>query len=207
MRDIGALFPTLNRDRYLQFVQVLSQSSGSILNNANLARTLGVSEPTIRDWLRITHDTFLWRHLPAWNRSLAKQVVKHPKGLLRDSGLLHRLLRIATPELLATHPLLRNSWEGMVIELLLRGFENHGIRVNGSHFRTRGGAEIDLILEGDFGLIPVEVKHTTLTNRRGLRALQEFVWEYKCPLGLIISRDEQPRQLEERILVVPVGGL
>ena len=63
-----------------------------------------------RDWLRIAHDTFLWRHLPAWNRSLAKQVVKHPKGLLQDSGLLHRLLRIATP-----------CWEGMVIELRCAG--------------------------------------------------------------------------------------
>ena len=74
-----------------------------------------------RDWLRIAHDTFLWRHLPAWNRSLAKQVVKHPKGLLQDSGLLHRLLRIATP-----------CWEFMGRHghrVALRGFENHGLQV------------------------------------------------------------------------------
>lgn len=207
MRDIGALFPTLNRDRYRQFVQVLSQSSGSILNNANLARTLGVSEPTIRDWLRIAHDTFLWRHLPAWNRSLAKQVVKHPKGLLRDSGLLHRLLRIATPELLDTHPLLGNSWEGMVIELLLRGFENHGIRVNGSHFRTRGGAEIDLILEGDFGVTSGRGQAHHLDQPTRSSGLAGVCAGVQVSAGADHPRDEQPRQLEERILVVPVGSL
>jgi hypothetical protein len=94
LRDIGALFPNLNRDRYRQFIALLSQHSGNILNNADIARTLGVSEPTVRDWLGIAHDTFLWRHIPAWDRSPAKQLVRHPKGFLRDSGLLHRLLRI-----------------------------------------------------------------------------------------------------------------
>ena len=65
LRDIGALFPGLNRDRFRQFVNLLSQHSGNILNNADIARTLGVSEPTVRDWLHIAHDTFLWRHIPA----------------------------------------------------------------------------------------------------------------------------------------------
>lgn len=87
LRDIGALFPNLNRDRFRQFITLLSQHSGNILNNADIARTLGVSEPTVRDWLGIAHDTFLWRHIPAWDRSTAKQLVKHPKGFLRDSGL------------------------------------------------------------------------------------------------------------------------
>ncbi|MBV5307628.1 MAG: DUF4143 domain-containing protein [Desulfobulbaceae bacterium] len=92
LRDIGALFPGLNRDRYRQFISLLSQYSGNIINNADIARTLGVSEPTVRDWLHIAHDTFLWRHIPAWDRSPAKQLIKHPKGFLRDNGLLHRLL-------------------------------------------------------------------------------------------------------------------
>lgn len=84
LRDIGALFPNLNRDRYRQFIAMLSQFSGNILNNADIARMLGISEPTVRDWLNIAHDTFLWRHIPAWDRSSAKQLVKHPKGFLRS---------------------------------------------------------------------------------------------------------------------------
>ena len=210
LRDIGALFPNLNRDRFRQFVALLSQHSGNILNNADIARTLGVSEPTVRDWLRIAHDTFLWRHIPAWDRSPAKQLVKHPKGYLRDSGLLHRLLRIPDHQLLATHPVVGKSWEGMVVETLLRGFENAGIDVEPFHYRTRGGAEIDLILEGQFGnaqLLPVEIKLTQQGDKRALRSLSEFVAAHDCPLGLVINNDERARWLDERILAIPAACL
>jgi uncharacterized protein len=210
LRDIGALFPNLNRDRYRQFISLLSQFSGNILNNADIARTLGVSEPTVRDWLNIAHETFLWRHIPAWDRSAAKQLVKHPKGYLRDSGLLHRLLRIPDSDMLATHPAVGKSWEGMVVETLLRGFENAGIDVQPFHYRTRGGAEIDLILEGQFGganLLPVEIKLTQLSDKRALRLLSEFVTAHDCPLGLIINNDERPRRLDERIIAIPAGSL
>ncbi|MEO8120214.1 MAG: ATP-binding protein [Rhodoferax sp.] len=210
LRDIGALFPNLNRDRYRQFIALLSQLSGNILNNADIARTLGVSEPTVRDWLGIAHNTFLWRHIPAWDRSAAKQLVKHPKGFLRDSGLLHRLLRIQDIDMLATHPAVGKSWEGMVVGTLLRGFENAGIDVNPFHYRTRGGAEIDLILEGQFGnahLLPVEIKLTQQSDKRALRSLSEFVAAHNCPLGLVINNDERPRWLDERILAIPAASL
>ena len=156
------------------------------------------------------HDTFLWRHIPAWDRSAAKQLVKHPKGYLRDSGLLHRLLRIQDADMLATHPVVGKSWEGLVVETLLRGFENAGIDVNPFHYRTRGGAEIDLILEGQFGsasLLPVEIKLTQQSDRRALRSLSEFVAAHDCPLGLIINNDERPRWLDERIFAIPVACL
>lgn len=210
LRDIGALFPNLNRDRYRQFIALLSQLSGAILNNADIARTLGVSEPTVRDWLNIAHDTYLWRHIPAWDRSGAKQLVKHPKGFMRDSGLLHRLLRIADPAMLATHPAVGKSWEGMVVETLLRGFENAGISVKPYHYRTRGGAEIDLILEGPFGapgLLPVEIKLGQQSDKRALRSLSEFVAAHDCPLGLVINNDERPRRLDDRILAIPAASL
>lgn len=210
MRDIAALFPALNRDRFAQFINLLGQHSGNILNNADLARTLGVSEPTVRDWLHIAHGTFLWRHIPAFDRSPAKQLVKHPKGYLRDSGLLHRLLRIPDAALLRTHPVAGKSWEGMVVETLLRGFENAGIEVQPFHLRTRGGAEIDLILQGPFGtaqLLPVEIKLTQQSDKRALRTLSEFVSSHDCPLGLVINNDERPRWLAERILSVPLASL
>src|SRR3989339_105373 len=210
LRDIAALFPGLNRDRFRQFITLLSQHSGNILNNADIARTLGVSEPTVRDWLGIANDTFLWRHIPAWDQSTTKQLVKHPKGYLRDSGLLHRLLRIPDAPMLRTHPVAGKSWEGMVVETLLRGFENAGLEVQPFHYRTRGGAEIDLILQGRFGpsdLLPIEIKLTQHGDKRALRALSDFVSTHDCPLGLVINNDERPRWLDERILSIPAASL
>jgi predicted AAA+ superfamily ATPase len=210
LRDIGALFPGLNRDRFRQFVNLLSQHSGNILNNADIARTLGVSEPTVRDWLHIAHDTFLWRHIPAWSQSSIKQLVKHPKGYMRDTGLLHQLLRIPDSELLVTHPVVGKSWEGMVVEQLLRGFENAGFDVQPFHYRTRGGAEIDLILQGRFGSaqwLPVEIKLTQQGDKRALRALAEFITANDCPLGLVINNDARARWLDDRILAIPAACL
>lgn len=207
MRDVGALFPTLNRDRYRQFIQVLSQTSGQILNNADIARSLGVSEPTVRDWLTIAHGTYLWRHLPAWDRSPHKQLVRHPKGHLRDSGLLHRLLQLPDSDSLATHPLAGRSWEAYVIEQLLRGFANAGLQVAPFHYRTRGGAEVDLILAGDCGLLPVEIKLGTRIEPRALRTLEEFVADHDCPLGLVVGNDEKPRRLGERVISIPAASL
>ena len=207
LRDIAALFPNLNRDRYRQFIQLLSHLSGSILNNAEIARTLGVSEPTVRDWLAIAHGTFLWRQVPAWDRSPHKQLVRHPKGYLRDSGLLHRLLQVADADALATHPMNGRSWEGMVVETLLRGFGNAGIRMNPFHYRTRGGAEIDLILDGEAGILPVEIKLGGQADPRALRALREFVDAHDCRLGLVIDNGEKPRRLDERIVSLPAASL
>lgn len=138
---------------------MLGQTSGTILNNAEIARTLGVSEPTVRDWLTIAHGTYLWRHVPAWDRSPHQQLVlRHPKGDLRDSGMPHRLLQVPDADRLAAHPQAGRWWEHYVVELLLRGFANTGRQARPFHYRTRGGAEIDLILDGDCGLLPVEIK-------------------------------------------------
>jgi len=207
MRDISILFPNMNRDRYRQFILLLAQASGTIMNNAEFARILGISEPTVRDWIQIAHGTFIWRHIPAWDRSLQKQLVKHPKGILRDSGLLHRLLHIEDVNLLTAHPLAGRSWEGMIIEILLRGFADFGLSVQPFHYRTRGGAEIDLILESDFGLLPIEIKLTSIPDKRKLRALSEFILRHQCPLGIVITGDKQARQLTEKIIAIPATAL
>ena len=207
LRDIGALFPNLNRDRFRQFIQLLPNVSGTILNNAEIARTLAVSEPTVRDWLTIAHGTFLWRHIPAWHRSPHKQLVKHPKGYVRDSGLLHRLLYLNDAQALRVHPIQGRSWEGLVVEQLLRGFASLGATIAPYHYRTRGGAEIDLILDGDAGLVPVEIKLASATPRKELTALREFVSDNDCAIGLVINNDERSRQLDDRIVSIPAAAL
>lgn len=207
LRDIGALFSNLNQDRFRSLILLLCHLSGTILNNAEIARTLGVSEPTVRDWLTIADGTYMWRHLPAWDRSPHKQLVRHPKGWLRDSGLAHRLLQIPNADALATHPAAGRSWEAYAGEQLLRGFAAVGIAVTPHHYRTRGGAEIDLVLAGETGPLPVEIKLGATTETRSLRALAEFVTDHNCTIGLVINNDDRPRLLSERIVSVPAAAL
>jgi hypothetical protein len=202
-RDVASLFPGLDHDRFRQFLNMLGGLSGTILNYSDLARALGVSQPTARDYMDIAHGTFVWRRLPAYSGNPLKRVVKHPKGYLRDSGLLHHLLRIADLDMLLGHPSAGRSWEGMVIEELLRGLNARGTAFDAYHYRTGVGGEIDLVLQGDFGLIPIEIKHTQTVRVQELQAMEHFIRDSKCRYGLVINNDEAPRLYTERILGVP----
>jgi hypothetical protein len=205
-RDLPRLFPGLDRQKFRLFVQMLAQLSGSIINYSDVARALGVSQPTARDYFHIAHGSFIWRHLPAYEKNAAKRVVKHPKGYLRDSGLLHFLLHLQDRDDLMAHPRMGASWEGMVIENLVRGLAAAGVDFNAFHYRSGGGAEIDLVLEGEFGLLPVEIKHTQHVDARSLRALRDFVAERGCRYGIVINNDERPR-LDENLVSLPFAAL
>lgn len=206
-RDLPRLFPQLDRQKFRLFVQMLAQLSGSIINYSEVARALGVSQPTARDYFHIAHGTFLWRHLPAYEKDATKRVVKHPKGYLRDSGLLHYLLHLRDREDLLAHPRMGQSWESMVIETLLRGLSAEGVDYRAYHYRTGAGAEIDLVLEGEFGLLPIEIKHTGHVDTRSLRALRDFVNERGCRYGIVINNDEAPRRLDENLIGLPCAVL
>ena len=206
-RDLPRLFPGLDRQKFRLFVQMLAQLSGSIINYSDVARALGVSQPTARDYFHIAHGSFVWRHLPAYEKNAAKRVVKHPKGYLRDSGLLHFLLHLQDRDDLMAHPRMGASWEGMVIENLVRGFAAAGVDFQAFHYRSGGGAEIDLVLEGEFGLLPVEIKHTQHIDGRALRALRDFVAERGCRYGIVINNDERPRLLDDKLIGIPLAAL
>lgn len=206
-RDVGRLFPGLSQPKFQRFVQHIGGLSGTVLNYADVGRALGVSQPTARDYFDIAHGTFLWRRVPAYEKNAMKRIVKHPKGYLRDSGLLHHLLRIHDLDALLAHPHMGASWEGMVIEEILRQLTWTGVGFDAFYYRTAAGAEVDLVLEGDFGLVPIEIKSGQTVDPRRLRSLRDFIKERGCRFGLVISNDIAPRLYDERIVGLPFAWL
>ena len=206
-RDVARLFPGLDQNKFRLFLQMLAGLSGTIINYSDVARALGVSAPTVRDYFEIAHGTFVWRRIPPYEKNAMKRIVKHPKGHLRDSGLLHYLLRIPDARALAGHPQVGRSWESMVIEEIIRQLTCVGASFDYYFYRTAAGAEVDLVLEGDFGLVPVEIKHTQTIDPRKLHSLKDFVRERRCRMGLVINNDQAPRLYDESILGLPFAYL
>lgn len=206
-RDVARLFPGLDSQRFRLFIRLLAGLSGDVLNYSEVARALGVSHPTARDYFEIAHGSFLWRQLPAYHHSSVKRLVKHPKGYLRDSGLLHRLLHIPDRDSLLAHPRVGASWEGLVVEEILRQFTCKGVAVEASFYRTGAGAEVDLVCEGAFGHLPVEIKHRQRVDRRDLRGIRDFMEEQSSPVGVVINNDEHPRRYTETLVGVPFTHL
>ncbi len=205
-RDIKKLFPRLDAIRYRRFISMLSSLSGTIINKAQLGRSVDVSEVTIRDYLDIADKTFYWRTLPSYENSSSKSIVKMPKGIIRDSGINHYLTGIDSREKLLRSPQVGHNFESFIIEEIIKGIHATNVtRWDYFYFRTKNGAEIDLVLEGSFGLLPIEIKLGQQVTLRQLTALQQFIERNHLPFGLIINNSNEVRMLNEKIIQIPAG--
>jgi len=144
---IGTPSPAL-----LRFWTMLAHYHGQVWNAAEPARSLGVSEPTIRRYLDILSGVFMARQLLPWHANLKKRQVKAPKIYFRDTGLLHYLLGIRSEKDLLGHPKSVASWEGYVIEETIKAIEPE----ESYYWAIHGGAEIDLVLVKEGRLLGVE---------------------------------------------------
>jgi uncharacterized protein len=164
-RDVPMFGPRVPAETLERLWTMLAHNQGTLLNASRLASGLAVSAPTVTSYIGLLVDLLLVRRLPPFHANVGKRLIKSPKTYVRDSGLVHALLGIATYDELLGHPVVGPSWEGFVIENLLAAAP---ARTRASFYRTARGAEIDLLLElgGRHGTWAVEIK-------RGLAAKVE----------------------------------
>lgn len=203
-RDIGRLFPGINRHTFRLFIQSLSFHSGCVLNRSKLARAVEVSSPTIRLYLEILHGTFVWRNLKSFERNNLKKVQKMPKGFFRDGGILHHLLKIVDIDDLLIHPVAGRSFEAFIIEEIIRGFGcTMSPGIDFYYYRTRDKSEVDLIVEGMFGVLPIEVKLGHKLHKRSLTGLKNFMSDTGAGLGIIVNNADRAEYLADNIVQIP----
>lgn len=153
-RDLPQLGIGIPAAALLRFWRMLAHVHGNVWSAADPARSLGVSQPTIKRYIDILTGMFLVRQLAPWHENLGKRQVKSPKMYLRDSGLLHAIVGVRNERELLSHPRSGASWEGYVIEQVLaitRPDEAY-------YWATHEGAELDLLLMKNGRRIGVEVK-------------------------------------------------
>jgi predicted AAA+ superfamily ATPase len=167
-RDIPQFAPRTSPTAIGRLWRMLAHAQGTPLNKARLAGNLEVSSPTITAYLDLLGDLLLVRQLPPWSGNLSKRLVRTPKVYLRDSGLVHALLGLATLDDVLSHPVVGASWEGFVIEQLIAAA---GPQRQAMYFRTAAGAEADLVFErGGRVEMVIEVKRSSApTVSSGLR--------------------------------------
>lgn len=207
-RDVAKLFQKLNKIKYQRFIKMLGKLSGTIVNKSNLARALEISEGSAREYLKIADGTFLWREILSYENSLIKTIVKMPKGHIRDSGLLHFLLNIRTIDDLYSDPVVGHSFEGFVVEEIIKGLNATTVtNWRADYFRTRKGSEVDLILQGYFGVLPIEIKYSASVSIKQLRSLNDFIERHNLSFGMVISQCNETVWLSDKIVQIPIGWL
>ncbi|MCK6553733.1 ATP-binding protein [Candidatus Binatia bacterium] len=177
-RDIPQLGITIAAAAMRRFWTMLAHYHGQTLNASELARSMSLSDKTIRAYLDILTGTFMVRQLQPWFENVGKRQVKAPKVYLRDSGLLHALLGLGDRDALLAHPRVGASWEGFAVEQVVRAIEPP----EAYFWATHGGAELDLLFVHRGCRYGVEVKFSeapvlTASMRIALHDLRlEHLW-------------------------------
>ncbi len=185
----------------LRFWTMLAHYHGQVWNAAEHARALGVSESTCRRYLDLLSDALMIRILQPWHANLRKRQVKSPKIYVRDSGLLHQLLGIASDKALLSHPRLGASWEGFVMEQVL-SVEPHDEAL---FWATHQGAEMDLILRRGDRLLGVECKRADAP--RMTPSLHIALGDLQLERVAVIYPGDKRYPLSDRVEAVPLEAL
>jgi len=195
LRQWGIIAPSLT---LLRFWTMLAHYNGQLWNVAEPARSLGISEPTVRRYLDILTGLFMIRQLQPWHANLKKRQIKAPKIYFRDTGLLHQLLGIRSEQELFGHPKCGASWEGYVIEEVLKT-----INPDENYFwGTHNGAEIDLVMVKDGRMLGVECKRVDAP--RLTPSMRIALEDLKLERIIVVYPGERRYALAENIHAVPL---
>ncbi|MBN9350054.1 MAG: ATP-binding protein [Chitinophagaceae bacterium] len=165
-RDLRMLGLPMQPTEITRLLQMLAHQHGQLLNHSNLARSLGISMPSVKKAMYYLEEAMLIRTLQPWFINVGKRLVKSPKVFIRDSGMLHNLLFVQSYEQLMGHPQAGHSWEGFVLQQILTILPEN---IHPWFYRSQDNAEIDLILtKGNRAQCAIEIKLTNAPEiRRG----------------------------------------
>lgn len=171
VRDIAAVH---SLPLFQRFLRLAAARCGQLLNLASLANDCGVALNTVKNWIAILEASYLVFLLRPHHRNFGKRLVKTPKLYFLDTGIAAHLLGIAAPTQLEAHPLRGHLFENMVVAEYWKAAMNSG-RTDALYFwRDSTGNEVDLLIEDDVRLIPVEIKSGATLNGDFLRGLKRF---------------------------------
>lgn len=186
-----------------RFWTMLAHSHAQLWNASKIAGSLGVSAPTVRNYLDILEETFIVRQVQPYYSNIKKRLIKSPRVYIRDSGLLHALLNIRTVEDLHSHPSLGSSWEGLIVEQIMA---MHYDKQQIFFYRTGAGAEVDLVLlDGKHKPVAIEIKYSLSPK------LERGFWnafdDLSCKKGYVVYPGTESYPIGKNVFALPVKNL
>ncbi len=202
-RDLPQLGITISSTTLRRFWTMLAHYHGQVWNASEFARSFGVSDTTVRRYLDLLTSALVIRQLQPWHENISKRQVKSPKVYLTDSGLLHTLLNLRTFDDLQGHPKVGASWEGFVLEQLIRRLR---VRPEQCFFwATHAGAELDLLVIHGNQRLGFEIKLTTAP--RLTPSMRNALEDLKLTRLHVIHSGDHTFALHEKVRAVSFSRL
>ena len=197
-RDIPQLGIATPAAAMRRFWTMLAHWHGQTWNATELGRAMSATDKTMRRYLDLLTGTFMVRQLQPWFQNVAKRQVKAPKVYVRDLGVLHTLLDIPNEAALLSHPKVGASWEGFVIEQVLRALQP----ANAWFWAAHGGGEVDLLVMIEGRRIGFEVKFNEAPTVT--RAMHNVVDTLQLKHLFVVCPTPHAYPVAERVSVLPV---
>ena len=205
-RDIRLLENIRELTAFDRFLGLSAALCAQEINASQLGREIGITPATSRRWLDLLENTFQWRELFPYHGNTIKRVSGKRKGFWRDSGICCYLQKISSPESLAVSPMRGALFESWLTNELSSLAALLPMPPQLYHWRTSGGAEVDLVMELDGRLFPIEMKcKTNLTRHdtRGLRAFRDTYGKDKVSPAIIVYAGHECFRLNETTTAIP----
>ena len=206
-RDIRSLYNIGNLRDFQRFLQLLAGRCAQILNVSSLAKALGVSVPTLKNWLSILEASRIVYLLPPYYNNMGKRVTKAPKLYFLDCGLVCYLTGIKDKDHLIKGPMAGALFENFCIQETVKLYFNKGERAPLYYMRTNNGLEIDLLIERSFKtFIPVEIKlqktpHVSMGS--SILRFKKLFSDFSVTDGIIISLTDKSVPLHTDVSALP----
>ncbi len=197
-RDVRKMLNIKDLSQFQHFLKLCAGRIGQVFNSSNISNELGISHPTVKNWLSILEASFIIFRLQPYFENFGKRIVKSPKLYFTDVGLATYLLDITSKEQIVRDPLRGNLVENLVICELMKNQLNRGFEPGFYYFRDSHGNEVDLLFKVGNDLIPIEIKASKTFNSDFLKGLKSFksLAEQRCPYGFLIYSGEQEQAID-----------
>jgi predicted AAA+ superfamily ATPase len=198
---------------FFKFLTAVAARTGELLNYANIAGDVGVSEPTVKKWISVLERTGIIYLLQPYSAGALSRAIKSPKIYFRDTGLACYLTRWLTADALKNSAVAGNMFETYVVSEIIKSFSNEGTDYRFSIFYYRGKDksrksenEIDLIIEENGILYPVEIKMTgnPKASMGSTNTVLDKIPEKKRGLGVILCLIDKKTYLRENLIALPL---
>ena len=171
VRDIGEL---RHIDRFIHLLNILAPRSATLLNKAELSRTAGIEQKTLTNYLSLLEMVFQIKRIHPYSANLGKRFVKSPKLFFTDSGVLCHLLGLNSKEILRNSSYYGAILETFVFTELLKAVQYSESPTRLWHYRTSDQHEIDLLIERDGKVIPVEIKAAKTVRKKDFKHIEDL---------------------------------
>lgn len=208
-RDVKYVASEIDGLKYYDFVKSVAARIAQQINVAEISRDVGINEVTAKRWLGILETLGIIFLLYPYSNNVLKRALKKPKLYFYDTGLPVQIIGWSTPEITMNSPMNGAYFENFVISEIYKSYYNAGKEPTLYYYRDKEGQEIDLIIERDGVLHPIEIKKAALATKDMIANFSSLqtVYPYTIGKGAVICNAQKLSAINKEVLIVPVSKI